>query len=109
MRSLHKIGTAKIRKIYIFNKFINSGILASLCHDESGHCGSNEHEADDAGHDDADHLHSLEPGLAIPADGLEHAPETVEEVEPYSSEPSDVDDENYRAAEGLGKEKVKVR
>ena len=50
-----------------------------------------ECEADDGSHDDADDLDSLEPGRTVPADGLEHAPEAVCEVEPQCHEPDDVE------------------
>ena len=65
-------------------------------------------ESDDDGDDDADDLDSLEPGLAAPADGLEHAPESVGEMEPESSEPHEVDDKHPPVAEESCKEVIRV-
>ena len=55
--------------------------------DEGVHCNSDEHQADKAYYDDTDDLHSLEPGLSVPAYSLEHAPEAVGKVEPDGCEP----------------------
>lgn len=106
MRSLHKIGTAKVHKISIISKFI------CLSHEiglpESVDADKGEEHADKGRYDDADDLDSLEPGLAAPADGLEHAPESVGEMEPESSEPHEVDDKHPPVAEESCKEVIRV-
>ena len=67
-----------------------------------------EEEDDDAGNDNADDFEPLEPGLSAPADGLEHAPETVHEVKPYGGEPDEVEDKDPPLAERGVQEKVRV-
>ena len=67
--------------------------------DESVDRSGDEEEDDDAGDDNADDLEPLEPGLSAPAYRLEHAPETVYEVEPDGDEPNDIEDEDPPFAE----------
>ena len=68
--------------------------------DEGVDRGGDEQEDDDDGDDDADDLEPLEPGLSAPADGLEHAPESVRDVKAHSDEPYDVEDDNPPFSEG---------
>ena len=69
---------------------------------------ADEGEADYRNDDYAYDLDALEPGAAVPADGLEHAPESVGEVEPQGGEPEDVYHENPPVSEGLHKQRVGV-
>ena len=64
--------------------------------DSSGH----EQENDDGGDDDADDLEALQPLLVVPADGLEHAPETVLQMQEQGDEPHDVQGYDPPFAEG---------
>ena len=73
-----------------WTNFIRLGYEVGLYEGVNG--GGDEKEADDAGDDDADDLEPLEPGLSAPADGLEHAPETVGKVQADGHEPDDVED-----------------
>ena len=99
--------------------------MAALCHpsymsipkvlsgdeirvDERVHGNDCEHEADDGNDYDADYLDPLEPGLAVPADGLEHTPESVGEVEPYGREPYEVEREAPPVAEVAVEEDIRV-
>ena len=75
---------------------------------ESIDCDSNEHEADQGSDDDADDLESLEPGLSAPAHSLEHAPESVCEVEPEGHEPYDVDNGDEPVSEVVVQEDVRI-
>ena len=108
MRSLHKIGTAKV---VIYSEKTNTFLHPRLSGagrdlgdeirlDEGVDRGDDEHQADQGNEDQADDLHALEPGLAVPAHGLEHAPETVYHVHPEGREPDQVDDNDPPAAEG---------
>ena len=81
-----------------WTNFLRLGDKVGL--DESVDRSGDEKEADDAGDDHADHLKALEPGLSAPADGLEHAPETVGQVQADRHEPDDVEDEDPPLAEG---------
>ena len=70
-------------------------------------CGDEE-EDDEGGDDHSDNLEALEPGLPAPADGLEHAPETVHEVKPHGGEPDEIEDKDPPLAERCVQEKVRV-
>ena len=70
-------------------------------------CGDEE-EDDEGGDDHSDNLEALEPGLPAPADGLEHAPETVHEVKPHGGEPDEIEDKDPPLAERGVQEKVRV-
>ena len=76
--------------------------------DESVDGRGDEKEDDQGGHDDADDLKPLEPDLVVPTNCLEHAPETMAEVQPYSGEPDQVDDEHPPFAEGRAKQGVRI-
>ena len=76
--------------------------------DESVDCGGDEEQADDASDDDADDLEPLEPGLAAPSEGLEHAPETVDEVQADSHEPYYIEEDDPPLAERDVQEKVGI-
>ena len=67
-----------------------------------------EKHADDADQNDADDLDALEPGSTVPAHCLEHAPESVYEMEPDGSEPEEVDDKHPPVAEYGGEKKVRI-
>ncbi len=76
--------------------------------EECVHGNCSEYYEDKCSNDDSDNLDSVEPGLVVPTDGLEHAPETVAEVEPYCNEPDDVDQKNPYAAECLLEKHVRI-
>ena len=75
---------------------------------ESVYSDGNESEHDKGGDDGADNLESLHPRLIAPAEGLEHAPEAVREVEPDGDEPHDVESEDVPLAEYGGQEDIRV-
>ncbi len=81
-----------------WTNLIGSGDEVGL--DEGVDGSGNEEEDDEGRYDDSDDLEPLEPGAAAPADGLEHAPEAMDEVEPYCAEPDDIEDEDPPSAEG---------
>ena len=76
--------------------------------DESIDSDACEEHADDADHDYTDILDALEPGGAVPAHSLEHAPESVYEMEPDGCEPEEVDDKHPPVAEYGGEKKVRI-
>ena len=76
--------------------------------DESIDSDACEEHADDADHDYTDILDALEPGGAVPAHSLEHAPESVYEVEPDGGEPDEVDHEHPPLAEYGSEEEVRI-
>ena len=76
--------------------------------DESIDSDACEEHADDADHDYTDILDALEPGSTVPAHSLEHAPESVYEMEPDGSEPEEVDDKHPPVAEYGGEKKVRI-
>ena len=106
MRSLHKIGTAKVHKKYVLDKFYRLGDEVGLY--EGVDRGGGEEEDDEAGDDGADDLEPLEPGLSAPADGLEHAPETVGDVQADCHEPDDVEEDDPPFSEGDVQEEVRI-
>ena len=57
---------------------------------ESRDGSDHEHQADNGSDDGTDDLEPLEPGLSAPADGLEHAPKAMQQVQPQGDEPDDV-------------------
>ena len=67
-----------------------------------------EEEDNQGGHDGADNLESLEPYLVVPADGLEHAPEAMAEVEPDCGKPDQVDYKHPPLAEGRAEEIIRI-
>ena len=67
-----------------------------------------EEEDDDAGNDNADDFEPLEPGLSAPADGLEHAPEAMNEVQTDSCEPNDIEDEDPPLAECNVQQEIRI-
>lgn len=84
-----------------------------LCKDEirlyeSVHCNGCECKAENGYDNDTDNLYTLEPGLSVPAYSLEHTPESVGKVEPQGCEPYKVEHEVDPAAEGCGKQKVRI-
>ena len=70
--------------------------------------GGDEEEADEAGDDDADDLEPLEPGLSAPADGLEHAPETMGKMQADGHEPDYIEDEDPPFAEGDVQQEIRI-
>ena len=107
MRSLHKIGTAKVHKKYVLDKF-NRPLGDEVGLDEGVDGSGDEQEDDEGSHNHADDLEPLEPGLAAPADGLEHTPEAVHEVEPDGCEPDKVEDEDPPLAERSVEQEVGI-
>ena len=85
-----------------------SGLGDKVGLDEGVDRSGDEEEDDEDGDDDADDLESLEPGLSTPADGLEHAPETMHEVQAHSSEPDEIEDEDPPFAEGDVQQEVGI-
>ena len=70
---------------------------------------SGDEQEDNKGRDDhTDDLEPLEPGLPTPADGLEHAPEAVHEVEPDGGEPNEIEDEDPPFAERCVKQQIRI-
>jgi len=80
-----------------WTNFIRLGYEVGL--DEGVDRGEDEEEDDDDRHNGADDLEPLEPGLSAPADGLEHAPETVGDVQAHCNEPDDVEEDDPPPAE----------
>ena len=76
--------------------------------EEGVNCYRREAEPDEGGNYYTDDLKPLHPNLVVPADGLEHAPESVGEMQENRAEPDDVDCENPPAGEGLFKKHVRV-
>ena len=76
--------------------------------DERVDADQGEEDADEGGEDDTDHLDALEPGRAVPADSLEHAPEAVGEVEPDGKEPAEIESEDPPVSEHGREEKVGI-
>ena len=89
-----------------WTNFIRLGDEVGL--DEGVDRGGDEEEDDEGRDDDADDLEPLEPGLSAPADGLEHAPETVHEVKPDRPEPDDVEDEDPPMSESDVQQEVGI-
>ena len=69
---------------------------------------SYKEENDQSAYNDADNFEPLEPVLVVPTDRLEHAPETVVQMEPESNKPDNVEDEHPDVAEGLVEEGIGV-
>ena len=69
---------------------------------------SDEEKDDDGGNDDADNLGAFEPLLVAPADGLEHAPETVLQVQEQGDESDDVAAHDHGAAEGGEEQEIGI-
>ena len=67
-----------------------------------------EHQDDEGSDDHADHLETLHPGLAAPAHGLEHAPETMDEVKPDGHEPQQVQGQDPPPTEGRDQQAVRI-
>ena len=82
--------------------------MKKLSHHEGCYCRSDKSKANDSGNDHTDNLDSLEPGLSAPAHSLEHAPETVYEVEPESHEPNDIDSKYPPLSECSAKKEIWV-
>ena len=76
--------------------------------DEGVDCGGDEQEDDDDGDDGSDDLEPLEPGLSAPADSLEHAPESMSDVQTHGNEPDDVEDHDPPLAEGDVQQEVGI-
>ncbi len=89
-----------------WTNLIGSGDEVGL--DEGIDGGGDEEEDDEGRYYDSDDLEPLEPGLPAPADGLEHAPETVYEVEPDSGEPDEIEDKDPPLAEGCIEQQVGI-
>ena len=70
--------------------------------------GADEQQDNKGAYDDADDAQAGQPLFVIPADGLEHAPETVVEVQPQGYEPNDVQGQDPPLAEGGHEEVVRV-
>ena len=70
--------------------------------------GAEEQEDDQGAHDDADDPQAGQPLLVVPADGLEHGPETMVQVEPDGDEPYDVQRQDPPVAEGCQKQVVRI-
>ena len=69
---------------------------------------NSKHKEDDSRNDNTYNLNSLEPNLVIPTYSLEHAPETVAEVEPYCYEPYEIDNEYPYVSECVHEEGVRI-
>ena len=69
---------------------------------------SYKEEDNQSAYNDADNFEPLEPVLVVPTDRLEHAPETVVQMEPESNEPDNVEEEHPDVAEGLVEEGIGV-
>ena len=67
-----------------------------------------EDEADKADQDDSDDFDPLHPYASAPADSLEHAPESVSEMEPECHEPNDVQSGDPPVAEVVGQKDVRI-
>ena len=80
----------------------------SVCVKECVHGNNCKHKENDCRNDNTYNLNSLEPNLVIPTYSLEHAPETVAEVEPYCYEPYDIDNEYPYASECVHEEGVRI-
>ena len=89
-----------------WTNFIRLGYEVGL--DEGVDRGEDEEEDDDDRNDGADDLEPLEPGLSAPADGLEHAPETVGDVQAHCNEPDDVEEDDPPFAEGDVQQEVGI-
>ena len=76
--------------------------------DEDIDGGAQEQEDDQGAHDDADDLEAGQPLLVVPADGLEHGPETVVEVEPDGDEPHHVDGKDPPVTEGIEQQQIRI-
>ena len=104
MRSLYTIGAANLANIFVLTKNLDQGVGLKEGVDRNA-----DHGAYDEGRDDdADDLGALEPDLAAPADCLEHAPETVTEVEPQENEPDYVEEANPPGAERGVQEEIGI-
>jgi len=68
----------------------------------------NEEQHDEGGHNNTNDFEALEPLLVIPTNGLEHAPETVLQVEEQGDEPYDITGQNPRIAEGGNEEIIRI-
>ena len=76
--------------------------------DVSVDCGADKEQDDQGAHDNTDDAQAREPLLVVPADGLEHRPETMVEVEPDGYEPNDVEGEDPPVTEGVEKQQVRI-
>ena len=72
------------------------------------HGSAQEHGHDDGAHDDADNLQAGQPLLVVPADGLEHAPETVVQVQPDGDEPNNVQSQDPLLTEGIHQQEIRI-
>jgi len=89
-----------------WTNFIRLGDKVGL--DEGVDSSGDEEEDDDASDDGADDLEPLEPGLSAPANGLEHAPETMGDVQADCHEPDDVEEDDPPFAEGDVQQEVGI-
>ena len=70
--------------------------------------GAHEQKNDAGAQDDAQDPEARQPLLVIPADGLEHAPETVVQMQPDGHEPYDVQGQDPLMTEGVQKQEVRI-
>ena len=84
------------------------GLDQCVCLQECIYGDNDETKADQRGDHDSDHFQSLEPHLVVPTDRLEHAPESVAEMEPKCHKPDEVDQRHPPSSESGGQKEIRI-